>query len=75
MTGKPPHVFVPLGVLFSLVWSSAFIAGAVAVPELGPFPTLVLRFVLSGWHFCPGACGSHGFWIPVLCRRACCSGR
>ncbi|WP_196258928.1 DMT family transporter [Pelagibacterium limicola] len=47
MNGSPPLFFVPLGVLFSLVWSSAFIAGAVAVPELGPFPTLVLRFVLS----------------------------
>jgi drug/metabolite transporter (DMT)-like permease len=47
MTHIDLRTFVPLAVLFSLLWSSAFIAGAVAVPELGPFLTLVLRFVLG----------------------------
>ena len=32
---------------FSLIWSSAFIAGAIALEEVGPFTLLVARFALT----------------------------
>lgn len=40
-------LFIALGLVFAVIWSSAFVVGALAVPELGAFPTLVLRFALS----------------------------
>lgn len=46
-TGVMPQCFIPLALVFSLVWSSAFVVGALAVPELGPMLTLVARFGLS----------------------------
>lgn len=36
-----------VGVLFSVIWSSAFIAGKITVMEMGPFATLFYRFVLT----------------------------
>lgn len=39
--------FIPLALVFSLIWSSAFVAGALALPDLGPMLTLVARFGLS----------------------------
>ncbi|MFT4300644.1 MAG: DMT family transporter [Desulfovibrio sp.] len=36
-----------VGVLFSVIWSSAFIAGKMTVMEMGPFATLFYRFVLT----------------------------
>jgi drug/metabolite transporter (DMT)-like permease len=36
-----------LVVLFSFIWSSAFIAGAFSIPDLGPYFTLLVRFALS----------------------------
>ncbi|MDR2632764.1 MAG: hypothetical protein LBC51_03965, partial [Treponema sp.] len=36
-----------LVILFSFIWSSAFIAGAFSLPYLGPYLTLLLRFALS----------------------------
>ncbi len=36
-----------VGVLFSVIWSSAFIAGKITVMEMGPFTTLFYRFVLT----------------------------
>lgn len=36
---------VAVGVCFSVIWSSAFVAGKVAVSELGPFVSLFYRFV------------------------------
>lgn len=44
MTGPRLHL---VGVLFSLVWTSAFIAGKIAVTELDPFTALALRFSVS----------------------------
>lgn len=45
----PASPFIAYGtiVLFSLVWSSAFIAGKVAVPAFQPFTTLCVRFAIS----------------------------
>ena len=36
-----------VGVFFSVIWSSAFIAGKVVVMEMGPFATLFYRFTLT----------------------------
>ena len=36
-----------VGVFFSVIWSSAFIAGKVVVMEMGPFATLFYRFMLT----------------------------
>ena len=43
--GRP--ALIALVALFSLLWSSAFVAGKVAVQELSPIMTLVLRFGIS----------------------------
>ena len=42
-----PWRLCPLIILFSATWSSAFIAGKVAISELDPFAVLTLRFLLS----------------------------
>lgn len=39
--------FAALIAIFSLIWSSAFIAGAVAIEDFDPFTLLVIRFALS----------------------------
>ncbi|MFC4487681.1 DMT family transporter [Tepidiphilus baoligensis] len=48
----PPPVslprFVLMGTLFSLVWSSAFIAGKAGMAASGPLTLLSLRFLLAG---------------------------
>ncbi|MDR2659866.1 MAG: DMT family transporter [Spirochaetaceae bacterium] len=36
-----------LVILFSFIWTSAFIAGAFSIPYLGPYFTLLVRFALS----------------------------
>lgn len=36
------------GVLFSLIWSSAFVAGKLALTAIDPFSLLVLRFAAAG---------------------------
>lgn len=36
---------VAVGVCFSIIWSSAFVAGKIAVTEMGPFVSLFYRFV------------------------------
>lgn len=40
-------IFATLVVVFSLIWSSAFIAGTVALKDFDPFTLLALRFSLS----------------------------
>lgn len=40
-------VLIGLVVIFSIVWSSAFIAGAIALTDFDPFTLLTLRFLLS----------------------------
>jgi len=42
--GATPWRRVAMGVFFSVIWSSAFVAGKVAVAELGPFVSLFYRF-------------------------------
>lgn len=48
----PPQVsrwrFALVGALFSLLWSSAFIAGKVGMAASGPLTLLSLRFLLAG---------------------------
>ena len=36
---------VAVGVCFSIIWSSAFVAGKIVVTEMGPFVSLFYRFV------------------------------
>jgi drug/metabolite transporter (DMT)-like permease len=36
-----------LVILFNFIWSSAFVAGAFSIPDLGPYFTLLIRFALS----------------------------
>jgi drug/metabolite transporter (DMT)-like permease len=36
-----------LVILLSFIWSSAFIAGAFSIPDLGPYFTLLIRFTFS----------------------------
>lgn len=43
-----PLRYAVVGVLFSLVWSSAFIAGKVGLAVAGPLTLLSLRFLLAG---------------------------
>jgi len=43
-----PLRYAVVGVLFSLVWSSAFIAGKIGLAAAGPLTLLSLRFLLAG---------------------------
>lgn len=43
----PRTPFYVLAVLFSLIWSSAFIAGKIVVAEIDPFSILTIRFFFS----------------------------
>lgn len=49
---SPTNVSLPqialIGTLFSLVWSSAFIAGKIGMTATGPLTLLSLRFLLAG---------------------------
>ncbi|MDR5886303.1 DMT family transporter [Vreelandella janggokensis] len=48
-----------LVVIFSIVWSSAFIAGAIALTDFDPFTLLTIRFLLSALLMLP-ICLSYG---------------
>lgn len=41
------YSFYAVVLLFSIIWSSAFIAGSVIIRDIDPFSGLVLRFILS----------------------------
>ena len=43
-----PRRYAVVGVLFSLLWSSAFIAGKIGLAVAGPLTLLSLRFLLAG---------------------------
>ena len=43
-----PSAFSPLGVVFVVLWSSAWIAGKVGLPYAGPFTLLLIRFSAAG---------------------------
>ncbi len=51
-SAPPPSVslarLAAVGILFSLVWSSAFIAGKIGMGSTGPLTLLSLRFLLAG---------------------------
>ena len=49
-----------LAVLFSLVWSSAFIAGKIALADFDPASLLTARFALSAVLLAPFAAGAKG---------------
>lgn len=60
--------FVLVGTLFSLVWSSAFIAGKVGMAASGPLTLLSLRFLLAGllvWPIARLRGGMRGGMPPV----------
>ena len=57
---------VAVGVCFSIIWSSAFVAGKIAVTEMGPFVSLFYRFV--GTVFVLGLLCGKSLWGPQAGR-------
>ncbi|QCC86414.1 DMT family transporter [Desulfovibrio desulfuricans] len=53
---------VAVGVCFSIIWSSAFVAGKIVVTEMGPFVSLFYRFV--GTVFVLGFLCGKRLWGP-----------
>jgi drug/metabolite transporter (DMT)-like permease len=47
-TARRSPAFSSLGVLFVVLWSSAWIAGKVGLPYAGPFTLLLIRFSVAG---------------------------
>ncbi|WP_148255327.1 DMT family transporter [Aidingimonas lacisalsi] len=54
-------VLAGLVIIFSMIWSSAFIAGAVALDDFDPFTLLAIRFLLSALLMLPVCLISGGF--------------
>lgn len=54
-------VLTGLVVIFSIIWSSAFIAGAIALTDFDPFTLLTLRFLLSALLMLPICISCGGF--------------
>lgn len=50
-----------LVIIFSIIWSSAFIAGAIALTDFDPFTLLTLRFLLSALLMLPLCLSCGGF--------------
>ena len=57
---------IAVGVCFSVIWSSAFVAGKVVVTEMGPFVGLFYRFV--GTVFVLGLLCGKSLWGPQAGR-------
>jgi drug/metabolite transporter (DMT)-like permease len=57
-------------VLFSIIWSSAFIAGAVALKDYDPFSLLTVRFTLSALVLAPVCCARQMLFAPQVVRSA-----
>lgn len=57
---------VAAGVCFSVIWSSAFVAGKIVVTEMGPFVSLFYRFV--GTVFVLGLLCGKSLWGPQAGR-------
>lgn len=57
---------VAVGVCFSVIWSSAFVAGKIVVTEMGPFVSLFYRFV--GTVFVLGLLCGNSLWGPQAGR-------
>lgn len=57
---------VAVGVCFSVIWSSAFVAGKIVVTEMGPFVSLFYRFV--GTVFVLGLLCGRSLWGPQAGR-------
>ncbi|NDK37007.1 EamA family transporter [Rhodovulum sulfidophilum] len=56
-------------VIFSLIWSSAFIAGSVAIKDFDPFTLLVLRFALSALVLLPFGWVGHSLFDVEVVRH------
>lgn len=62
-------MFAALVTIFSLIWSSAFIAGAIALKDFDPFTLLVLRFALSAVFLLPFCLAGAGLFERRVMRR------
>lgn len=62
-------VFATLVVVFSLIWSSAFIAGTVALRDFDPFTLLSLRFSLSAIALFPFSLFGKSVFSRVVIQR------
>lgn len=67
-------VLAGLVVIFSIVWSSAFIAGAIALNDFDPFSLLTIRFLLSALLMLPicllrGGLRLSGYGDRIAVRR------
>ncbi|MCE8471695.1 EamA family transporter, partial [Rhodovulum sulfidophilum] len=56
-------------VIFSLIWSSAFIAGSLAIKDFDPFTLLVLRFALSALVLLPFGWVAHSLFDADVVRH------
>lgn len=58
-------VLTGLVIIFSIVWSSAFIAGAIALTDFDPFTLLSIRFLLSALLMLPICLSCGGFRLST----------
>jgi len=58
-------VLTGLVVIFSIVWSSAFIAGAIALTDFDPFTLLTIRFLLGALLMLPICLSCGGFRLST----------
>ena len=58
-------VLTGLVVIFSIVWSSAFIAGAIALTDFDPFTLFTIRFLLSALLMLPICLSCGGFRLST----------
>ncbi|KAI95393.1 drug/metabolite transporter [Rhodomicrobium udaipurense JA643] len=62
MTQISRPALIALVLLFSLIWSSAFVAGKIAVRDVDPILALVIRFALSAAIMAPFCLGNRVAW-------------
>lgn len=61
-------VVVSWGLLFSALWSSAFVAGKIALGFTDPLSLLCVRFAMAGLVMVPFSCARHG-WRQLFRRE------
>jgi drug/metabolite transporter (DMT)-like permease len=69
-TARRSPAFSSLGVLFVVLWSSAWIAGKVGLPYAGPFTLLLIRFSVAGAILLVAALASGAPWPVKLADYA-----
>ncbi|GHD46890.1 EamA-like transporter family protein [Marinobacter persicus] len=62
-------VLAGLVIIFSIVWSSAFIAGAIALSDFDPFTLLTIRFSLSALLMLPFCLGGESMHDRIAIKR------